>query len=186
MPSHVSHRLPPELLGGLAGQHRPDAIPARDVALTSPGRSAAAIDQRSAGSLHVSKLRGISLEARSKLKRQGISYACQLLERAGLAAERARLAARTGIAEAELLRLARRADLARIKGVGAIFADMLELIGIHDVGALAERDPAALHAQLSELNATERFARRAPTPDEVADWIRQARASTRLLDGEER
>jgi len=138
-------------------------------------------------SLHVSKLRGISLETRSKLKHRGITYTQQLLEAAGKPDGRSRLAHASGIEEAELLRLVRRADLARIKGIGAIFADMLEWIGIHDVGALARQPPDALHARLFELNATERFARRAPTPEEVADWIRQARVLPRLLeDGRDR
>lgn len=173
MTSQVSYRVPPGLAAGSA---RAEAASMAARPPESPG-------QPGASSLHVSKLRGIGVEARSRLKRQGITYTDQLLERAGTATERRRLAARTGIAEAELLRLARRADLARIKGVGAIFADMLELVGINDVAALAGCDPTALHARLYALNADLRFARRAPTPDEVAVWIRQARTSATLLDG---
>ncbi len=182
MPSHLSHRVPPGLFGG-AGAQPADVVPTRQHAVASvSARAPAASEQPGSLSLHVSKLRGISLQARSQLKRQGITYTAQLLERAATAAERERLAARTRIPETELLRLARRADLARIKGVGAIFADMLELVGIHEVAGLSGRDPAALHAQLYELNAELRFARRAPTPDEVADWVAQARAAARLLD----
>lgn len=172
MPSHVSQRVSPELTADAASSRRSAAPPARVIAPRDPA------------SLHISKLRGISIEARGKLKRQGITYTDQLLQRAGTTATRQRIAASTGIAEPELLRLARRADLARIKGVGAIFADMLELIGVYDVGALAARDPAALHARLHALNAAERFARRAPTPEEVADWVHQARRAPRLLDPE--
>ena len=63
-----------------------------------------------------SKLRGISLDVRIKLKRQGVSYTDQLLREAGSAERCRRLAARSGIDEATLTRLVRRADLARIKG----------------------------------------------------------------------
>jgi predicted flap endonuclease-1-like 5' DNA nuclease len=76
----------------------------------------------------------------------------------------------------------RRADLARVKGIGAIFADMLEIIGIDEVAVLAEQDPLALRTRLYELNAAERLARRAPTPEEVQEWIGQARALPRLVD----
>jgi predicted flap endonuclease-1-like 5' DNA nuclease len=147
----------------------------------TPSLQAAAVggahaDGGDAMSLHVSKLRGISLDVRIKLKRQGVSYTHQLLREAG-SIERCRgLAARSGIDEATLTRLVRRADLARIKGIGAIFADMLESVGVDRVGLLAREDPARLHALLAELNAAERFARRSPTPDEVTDWVRQARA----------
>jgi predicted flap endonuclease-1-like 5' DNA nuclease len=131
--------------------------------------------------LHVSKLRGISFDVRAKLKRYGVTYTHQLLAAAGSAAQRRQFAAQSGIEEETLGRLTRRADLARIKGVGAIFADMLELLGVDRVGTLAQQDPVQLHDTLYQLNATERFARRAPTPEEVADWVAQARALPKLV-----
>jgi predicted flap endonuclease-1-like 5' DNA nuclease len=133
-------------------------------------------------SLHVSKLRGISVDVRQKLKRQGISYTHQLLQAAGSAEQRRRLAQRSGVDEAGLLRLVRRADLARVKGVGAIFADMLEMIGVDQVTTLAEQDPLDLRARLHQLNAAERLARRAPTAEEVQQWTTQARALPRVVD----
>ena len=133
-------------------------------------------------SLHVSKLRGISNQVRNRLKRRGVTYTHQLLDAAGHVDNRRELAARSGIEEAVLLRLTCRADLARIKGIGAIFADMLELIGIDRVSSLAEHDPARLYEILHDLNAAERFARRAPTQDEVANWVAQARALPHLVD----
>ena len=149
----------------------------------APSPPAPGVDDSGAMSLHVSKLRGISLEVRRKLKRQGISYTHQLLREAGSTEERRRLAERSRIDELALLRLVRRADLARVKGVGAIFADMLEMIGVDQVATLAEQDPLDLRARLYQLNAAERLARRAPTPDEVEQWIAQARALPRLVDG---
>jgi predicted flap endonuclease-1-like 5' DNA nuclease len=147
------------------------------------GSGSAGADQAQAMSLHVSKLRGISIDIRNRLKRQGISYTHQLLREAGGAEQRRQLAARGQIDEAALGRLVRRADLARVKGIGAIFADMLELIGVDEVATLAQQDPAGLHRRLYELNATERLARRAPTPEEVQDWITQARALPALAEG---
>jgi predicted flap endonuclease-1-like 5' DNA nuclease len=133
-------------------------------------------------SLHVSKLRGISLDIRNRLKRQGISYTHQLLREAGGAEQRRRLAARGQIDEVALGRLVRRADLARVKGVGAIFADMLEMIGVDEVATLARQEPADLHRRLYHLNSVERLARRAPTPEEVEHWVGQARALPGLVE----
>jgi predicted flap endonuclease-1-like 5' DNA nuclease len=178
MPSNVVDLNFPASARGLA-------VAAEDAAeagvRTLPGRRTQSRSDRSM-SLHVSKLRGISNQVRNKLKRQGVTYTHQLLEAAGREESRRELAAQSGIDEALLLRLTCRADLARIKGVGAIFADMLELIGVDRVSRLAEHDPARLYARLQELNATERFARRAPTQDEVADWVAQARALPHLVD----
>lgn len=175
MPSHrpertLPHGTPPEAGGRVVV---PAAIQVR----------AAPEDERSgAMSLHVSKLRGISLQIRNKLKRQGISYTHQLLQHAGSTERRRQLAAHGRIDEAALARLVQRADLARIKGVGAIFADMLEHIGVTRVAVLAAQDPADLHRHLYELNADERMARRAPTPEEVQDWVVQARVLPHLVD----
>jgi predicted flap endonuclease-1-like 5' DNA nuclease len=141
-------------------------------------------DRTQAMSLHVSKLRGISLDIRNRLKRQGISYTHQLLREAGGAEQRSALAERGRIDEMALARLVRRADLARVKGIGAIFADMLEMIEVNEVTTLAQQQPAELHRRLYDLNSAERLARRAPTPDEVQDWIAQAQALPRLVDAD--
>ena len=127
-------------------------------------------------SLHISKLRGMTDQVRHRLKRQGITYTHQLIAAAHDRLGCRRLAALTGIDEALLERLVRRADLARINGVGAIFADMLELLDVDGARSLAGQEPAALHAALCRLNTAEQLARRAPTPEEVRSWILQAAA----------
>jgi len=132
-------------------------------------------------SLHVSKLRGISFDVRAKLKRNGVTYTHQLLSAAGNSDKRQQFSETSGIEELVLTRLTCRADLARIKGIGAIFADMLELLDVDRVGKLAGQDPEKLHGALYTLNAAERFARRAPTPEEVEDWVTQARALPKLV-----
>lgn len=134
-----------------------------------------------ASPLHVSKLRGMDVPTRNKLKRQGITYADQLIQAAGPSEARVAMADRMGMDETLLLRLVRRSDLARVKGIGAIFADMLEVVGVHNVAQLAARDPHELRTKLADLNAVERLARRAPTDEEVTDWVDQARELPILL-----
>jgi predicted flap endonuclease-1-like 5' DNA nuclease len=178
MPSQRSERAVEESPAAEVHEHPVFVNRARDVQAAA-GRGSEP-NGAAAMSLHVSKLRGISLDVRMKLKRQGVSYTHQLLREAGSAERCRRLAARSGIDEAALTRLVRRADLARIKGIGAIFADMLEMVGVDQVALLAGEHSDDLHARLHELNAAERLARRSPTPDEVQQWIAQARALPRL------
>ena len=135
-------------------------------------------------SLHVSKLRGISFDVRAKLKRNGVTYTHQLLSAAGNSDKRHEFSETSGIEELTLTRLTCRADLARIKGIGAIFADMLELLDVDRVAKLAGQDPVKLHDALYTLNAAERFARRAPTPEEVDDWVSQACSLPKLVAAE--
>src|SRR5689334_19829386 len=131
--------------------------------------------------LPISKLRGLTLPVRAALKRRGIATCGRLLRAAGDAGDRARLAREAGIDPDVLLALVRQADLARVGGVGTVFGLMLEDLGVHDVPALAAQDPADLHARLFRHNREERLARRAPTPEEVRDWVAQARSLPALV-----
>ena len=108
-------------------------------------------------------------------------YGGQLLAAAGQAPRRKALARRLGLDPEKLLRLVRDADLARVKGLGAVFRAMLGDVGVEDVATLAAQDPAGLHARLRAYNREERLTRRSPTPGEVEDWVGQARALPPLV-----
>ena len=133
-------------------------------------------------SLHLSKVRGTNLQMRARLKGCGVTNSRQLLRAAGPFRARVVLSGKTGIDMAALAYVVKRADMARVKGVGATFADMLEVIGVDSVENLAGWAPEALHRTLADFNRSERFARRAPTPEEIAAWVAQARALPILID----
>ena len=134
-------------------------------------------------SLHLSKVRGTNLQIRARLKTLGITNSRQLLKAAGQRKDRAGLIGKTGIDAATLAYITKRADLARVKGVGATFSDMLEVIGVDTVERLASWEPNALHRTLHDFNTSERFARRAPTLEEIQSWNTQARMLTIVLEG---
>ncbi len=125
--------------------------------------------------LPISKLLGVPAAARVKLKRQRITTCAQLLTAAATAPERAALAATTRIDPETLQLLVRRADLARIRGIGTVFGLMLEEVGVSDIEQLAGQDAAKLHAALRSFNMHERLARRSPTMEEVSEWVSKAR-----------
>ncbi len=135
-----------------------------------------------AASLHLSKVRGTNLEMRARLKCCGVTNSRQLLQAAGPFRARVVLSGKTGIDMAALAYITKRADLARVKGIGATFADMLEVIGVDTVERLAAWAPDALHRTLYDFNRAERFARRSPTPEEIEDWVMQARKLPVLID----
>ena len=115
------------------------------------------------------------------MKRRRIATCGRLLAAAGRAGDRARLADEAGIDPGALLDIVRRADLARVDGVGTVFGMMLEDLGVVDVRTLAGQEPGPLHARLRAYNQEERLARRAPTPEEVEGWVAQARALPPLV-----
>ena len=133
-------------------------------------------------SLHLSKVSGTNLQMRARLKGCGVTNSRQLLRAAGPFRARVVLSGKTGIDMVALAYIVKRADMARVKGVGATFADMLEAMGVDTVERLAGWAPDALHRTLVDFNRAERFARRAPTPEEVEAWVAQARALPVMID----
>jgi hypothetical protein len=131
--------------------------------------------------LPLSKLRGLPTSVRVALKVRRINSCAQLLAVAATPEGRRRLCAECRLDEELMLRLVRRADMARVKGAGAVFGMMLEELGIGDVPSLAAADPMELHERLRSYNEQERIARRSPTPDEVREWVMQARTLPRLV-----
>ena len=101
--------------------------------------------------------------------------------RGGCFEDRIALAHAARIDPDRLTDLARQADLARVKGVGWVFGLMLEALGIGDIAILARQQPGRLHEQLRRYNQTHRLSRRAPTAEEVASWIDQARQLPELV-----
>jgi hypothetical protein len=77
--------------------------------------------------------------------------------------------------------LARRADLARVRGLGWVFRSMVEHLEVADVAALARNESVSLHERLQTHNRVFNVARRSPTLSEVTDWIAQAQRLPRLV-----
>lgn len=135
-----------------------------------------------ASDLPLSKLRGLPSAIRLALKARRITTCEQLLRAAGSESARRILLAQTRLDEADLMVIVHRADLARIDGLGAVFGLILEEIGISTVAQLAAEEPAQLHHRVREYNRQERISRRSPTPEEVADWVTQARHLPKRVD----
>jgi len=108
-----------------------------------------------------------------KLTKAGIITTNQLLNAGGSAEGRKELAAKIGVKAEEILELVNRADLARIKGIGPVFSDLLEYSGVDTVVELSKRVPANLFAKLTEM-ADKHSTQRKPRADEVQSWIDQA------------
>ena len=131
--------------------------------------------------LPISKLRGVPEPARLALKVQRVTTCEQLLGAAGSFEGRERLARAAKLDGEFLADLVRRADMARVSGIGVVFCSMLDDLGVGEVTDLATCDPVELHERLRRYNQQHRLARRSPTPDEVEDWVRQAQELPKLL-----
>lgn len=117
----------------------------------------------------------------SKLKMIGIDTTDDLLEVGGSPTGRKKIAASSGIRESLVLEWVNHVDLFRVKGVGEEFADLLEAAGVDTIPELAQRNANHLYRMLADTNQRKKLVRRLPSPRQVGDWIRQARALPRKV-----
>jgi predicted flap endonuclease-1-like 5' DNA nuclease len=129
----------------------------------------------------VKDLRGATEAIVAKLKEKGISNNEKLLSAAAAPAQRRELAAQCGCDAKDILELANRADLARIKGISGVYSDLLETAGVDTVKELATRRPDNLHAKIISTNDTEKLTQRPPTIAAVKSWIEQAKELPKIL-----
>ena len=124
---------------------------------------------------------GIGEVYAKKLKDVGIATDKDLLERGATRGGREKIAKESGISGKRILRWVNHVDLFRIKGVQAQYAELLEAAGVDSVPELAQRNPANLHAALVGANEEKNLVRKLPTPEQVADWVAQAKSLPRVV-----
>lgn len=127
-------------------------------------------------------MKGMTDGLSAKLVARGIKNTDQYLAAASTPAGRKELAQATGADPKAILELANRADLARIKGVGGVFADLLEASGVDTVKELAGRVPANLHTKLTEVNAAKKLSSRTPKLEDVQQWVNEAKQLPKTLE----
>ncbi|WP_041257761.1 DUF4332 domain-containing protein [Fibrella aestuarina] len=133
-------------------------------------------------SLTLGELKGINDALINLLKAQGLVDSDTLLEATRTSKGRKELAETIGIDGSVILELANRADLARIKGIGRVYSDLLEEAGVDTVKELAKRVPENLHAKLVEINSVRQLTQRPPSAEQVAGFIEQAKNLPSMLE----
>ncbi|HHT70670.1 MAG TPA: DUF4332 domain-containing protein [Firmicutes bacterium] len=129
----------------------------------------------------LSIIEGIGEAYELKLKEAGILSVEALLKACALKKGRVELAEKSGISEKLILKWANHADLARIKGIGGQYSELLEAAGVDTVPELAKRKPENLYAKVVEVNKVKKVVRKLPTEKNVADWVKQASGLPRVL-----
>ncbi|MAT93905.1 MAG: ferredoxin [Halioglobus sp.] len=129
----------------------------------------------------LSDIEGIGNKYAEQLKACGVATQQQLLEQGSTPAARKKLAEQSGISPKLILKWINRADLARIRGIGGEYADLLENAGIDTVPELAQRKPENLHKKLLEINEEKKLVRSTPNGSMVANWVEQAKGLDRAI-----
>lgn len=129
----------------------------------------------------LSIIEGIGEAYEIKLEAAGVNSVEKLLDTCAAKKGRTELAEKAGISEKLILKWANHADLARIKGIGGEYAELLEAAGVDTVPELAMRKAENLFKKMQETNDTKALVRKLPTEAQVEDWIKQAAALPRIL-----
>jgi predicted flap endonuclease-1-like 5' DNA nuclease len=118
----------------------------------------------------------------AKLNKAGVETTEQLLDKAAKGKDRKALAKASGLKPAQLLELARRCDLLRLKGVGSEMVLLLEAAGVKTTAALAKQTPAGLMESITKANQAKKITEKPPTEPQVGDWISQAQSLPQVLE----
>ena len=129
----------------------------------------------------LSMIESIGEAYEEKLKAVGVTSVEALLQVGSTKKGRTDLAEKADVPEKLILKWANHADLARIKGIGAEYAELLEASGVDTVPELAQRKPDNLHARMVEVNESKKLVRKLPTAAQVADWVAQAKDLPRVM-----
>jgi predicted RecB family nuclease len=123
----------------------------------------------------IDQVAGIAHKDATKLRKAGVRTSKGLIEVAADRKGRADLAAATGIDSRNLQLWVNHADLLRVKGVGAEYAELLTAAGVDTLRDLRRRNATALLAKIIGLNGSNRVVQRLPTESMVEVWIEAAR-----------
>lgn len=119
---------------------------------------------------------GIGPVYAKKLKEAGIKNTDQLLAAAKTRTQRHDLADDTGIPYGNVLHIARKVELMRIRGIGIRQSNLLEAVGVDSVKELAQRSPLNLWDRMMIANNISRpFVGVNPSKTSVARWVEEAK-----------
>lgn len=134
------------------------------------------------GSKAIERISGIGAAYAAKLRAEKL-YTVQGLLMASVWPEwRAELAAKTGIAEALIVRFAKRADLDRVTNVGEQYGDLLAWAGVETVPQLAAANPTALRDKMIEMNLRYNLVNTMPSLTTVNGWVNKAKTLPQVLE----
>ncbi len=122
----------------------------------------------------IDQVAGVSQRQATLLRKAGVRTGKALTEAASTRRGRTELSKATGISPKDLQLWVHHADLLRVRGVGAEYADLLVSSGVDTIRDLRRRNPTALVAKIIGMNGAQKIVSRLPTESMVEGWIDSA------------
>jgi predicted flap endonuclease-1-like 5' DNA nuclease len=131
--------------------------------------------------MKISDIEGIGPAYAAKLAKAGVRSVEGLLKEGATAKGRKVIAEASKIDATLILAWVNRADLYRVKGVGAQYSDLLEKAGVDTVVELSKRVAANLYTKMVEINQAKNLVNGMPGVKKVEGWIAQAKKMPRVV-----
>ena len=122
----------------------------------------------------IDEVAGIGVKQATRLRKVGVRTSKGLIENASTRRARTQLSKATGVTPKDLQLWVHHADLLRVRGVGAEYAELLVAAGVDTLRDLRRRNPTALLAKIINLNGSRKVVDRLPTEAMVEGWIAAA------------
>ena len=122
----------------------------------------------------IDQVAGVNVRQATRLRKAGIRTSKGLIECASTRRGRTQLSKETGLTPKDLQLWVHHADLLRVRGVGAEYAELLVAAGVDTLRDLRRRNPTALVAKIIGLNGSRKIVSRLPTEAMVEAWITSA------------
>ena len=127
---------------------------------------------------------GVEPEYVERLTSLGVRHTKHLFERARSRSDRAELSRLADVPESDLLELVKLSDLARIGGVGPVFARILYEAGADTLEEFLKRSPDELIESLHEINDEKKYTKSMPTLKDIDYCIETARELPKVVEYE--
>ena len=110
----------------------------------------------------------------NRLATYGIHSVDSLLERCRTEEDQRKFAHGIGLSTRRVSQWVRRADLARVGGIGGEYVSLLEAADIVSARDLSQREPKDLQELLRMVNKRRRLVKRVPALSNIQKWVRVA------------
>jgi len=131
---------------------------------------------------NLSGIPGVDPKHIERLAALGIKNTKHLFERARSKSDRAELARLADVPSSNLLELVKLSDLARIGGVGPVFARLLYEAGADTIEKFLKRSPDELLERLHAINKEKEYTRIMPSLKDIAYCIETARELPKAVE----
>lgn len=121
----------------------------------------------------MSDLKGIDTNQVAQLTKGGVENTDEMMRVWNDATKRQELTTATGLDEEQLKRLASLARVARLRGVGPKYAELLVTAGVRGRKSLATFTPESLVKHLQDVTAAKSLSGPVPTLTETTAWFDQ-------------